>query len=58
MKIEREYSKADLVDFTEILIQKANLVHFKITKNQNEKVNQKLSNEFLFETSRKEFREL
>lgn len=58
MKIEREYSKADLVDFTEKLIQKTNLIHFKITKNKNEKVNQKLSNDFLFETAQKGYKNL
>ena len=38
MKIEREYSDADLIDFTEKLILKTNEIQFQITKNDSAKV--------------------
>ena len=48
MKINKEYSKSDLIYFTERLIQKTNEVHFEITKNENEKVTIAFDNNNMF----------
>ncbi len=49
MKIERDYSDADLLDFTKKLITKTNEIHSQITKNDSLKVVFPYSNEQVFE---------
>ena len=49
MKIEREYTDADLLDFTKKLITKTNKIHSQITKNDSLKVVFPYSNEQVFE---------
>lgn len=49
MKIEREYTDADLLDFTKKLIVKTNEIHSLITKNDSQKVVFPYSNEQVFE---------
>ena len=48
MSIQREYTEADLVAFTQKLIVKANEVQFQITKNKNTKVIVPYSQETIF----------
>jgi hypothetical protein len=49
MKIERDYTDADLLDFTKKLIAKTNEIQFQITKNDSLKVVFPYSNEQVFE---------
>ena len=49
MKIERDYSDADLLDFTKKLIAKTNKIQLQITKNDSMKVVLPYSNEQVFE---------
>lgn len=51
MQIEREYSDADLENFTQRLIAKTNAIHFEITKNVNQKVTNPESIEAIFISS-------
>lgn len=51
MNIKREYSDADLYDFTEKLIAKTNEVQFAITKNKNQKVSNPYSQDSIFRMS-------
>ncbi|UPT70626.1 MAG: DUF3810 domain-containing protein [Flavobacterium sp. JAD_PAG50586_2] len=48
MNIKREYSDADLYDFTEKLIAKTNEVQLAITKNKNQKVSNPYSQDSIF----------
>lgn len=49
MNIQREYTEADLVEFTEKLIAKTNAVQFQITQNKNTKVTVPYSQASIFE---------
>jgi Protein of unknown function (DUF3810) len=51
MNIEREYSDADLIAFTEKLIVKTNAIQLQITKNKNLKVTNLYSQDSIFEMS-------
>jgi hypothetical protein len=51
MQIEREYSDADLENFTQRLIAKTNAIHFEITHNVNQKVTNPESIEAIFISS-------
>lgn len=51
MNIEREYSDADLLQFTRQIIAKTNAIQVAITKNPNQKVISNLSQEQIFEKS-------
>jgi hypothetical protein len=51
MSIEREYTKEDLVAFTEKLIIKTNAVQLEITKNKNLKINNPFSQDSIFKMS-------
>jgi Protein of unknown function (DUF3810) len=58
MKIEREYSDADLLDFTQKLIQKTNEIQYQITKNDSLKVVVPYSQNQIFEMNRNGYKNL
>jgi hypothetical protein len=58
MKIERDYTDADLLVFTKKIIAKTNAVQFQITKNKNTKIEFPYSQEQVFQMNLKEYQTL
>ena len=58
MKIERDYTDADLLVFTKKIIAKTNAVQFQITKNKNDKIEFPYSQEQVFQMNLKGYQTL
>ena len=58
MNIQKEYSEADLITFTEKMITKTNAVQFQITKNKNTKVSVPYSQETIFKMTQNGYNQL
>ena len=58
MDIKKEYSKAELIQFTNRLIEKTNQIQFKITKNKNQRVTNLSENSTLFTVSQNGYKKL